>query len=89
MSTHPMVLYLARTRGCQGCACYVGPRVGPDGLARTVLGECRLAPPRTSSDHRWPKVAGDDFCGSWQPVMVPERNGCNGHESDIKVGGTD
>ena len=73
---HPMITYLARTRGCRGCGHYAEPRPRADGCPGSVLGECRVSAPRTSSDCRWPKVLPDDWCGQWSPMMEPVgRNG--------------
>ena len=62
-----MLLRMARKHGCQSCMAFC-PRRTVDGDVATEWGECRLAPPSTSSQSRWPGVRRDDFCGEFQPV---------------------
>ena len=52
----------ARREGCRRCAFWTGM-----GLQKNS-GQCRISPPRTSSELQWPVTMSHAFCGSWLPV---------------------
>ena len=62
-----MLVRLGRKHGCRACLAFC-PRRTVDGDVATEWGECRLGPPRTSSQNRWPGVRRTDFCAEFQPV---------------------
>ena len=60
-----VMMMVARKMGCDSCIFY-DPKVVQEGCRPS--GECRNAPPRTSSQSKWPRVFADDFCGSFEPL---------------------
>ena len=56
------IVRLAREKGCRGCACWAATGSGEQ------AGECRIAPPRTSANHRWPVTSPSQWCAEWIPL---------------------
>ena len=65
MTGDMLMARFARRAGCARCGWFAAVKVGDQELK---TGQCRVAPPRTSSEARWPRVERTDYCGSWTPA---------------------
>ena len=52
----------ARREGCRHCVYWTAMGI------QQHSGQCRISPPRTSSERQWPVTMSHAFCGSWLPV---------------------
>ena len=59
------IVRIARKSGCAKCVAWAAHGSGEQ------AGECRIAPPRTSANNRWPVTSPRDFCSEWLPLEEP------------------
>ena len=65
-----IVMEMARREGCVRCAFGYVNETRRERTGKADVVECRRAPPRTSSEHRFPFMRTDGWCGAWAPLLT-------------------